>query len=198
MKLSDLVAGDGAALLSSTSGAAGEVRTEQFDVDLKRRNGQSLPVRLLHRVAFGHDRTPGPSRTLVINRAPGEEQAEDLRAAEVRFARFFNQTPMAIAAVDNAGHITRANAAFAKLCPRAHEMHDLYAGVADRDHEQLRAALAAAMAGKSEIVPVDAAPIFMRSTQPNSARCKKILRKPRRCRPSASSPVALRMTSTMC
>ena len=81
LKLTDLVAGDGAALLSSTAGAAGEVRTEQLYVDLKRRNGQSLPVRLLHRVAFGHDRTPGPSRTLVINRAPGEEQAEDLRAA---------------------------------------------------------------------------------------------------------------------
>jgi len=156
LKLTDLVAGDGASLLSSTSGAAGEVRTEQFDVDLKRRNGQSLPVRLLHRVAFGHDRTPGPSRTLVINRAPGEEPGEDLRAAEVRFARFFNQTPMAIAAVDSEGHITRANAAFAKLCPRAHEMRDLYAGVADREHDQLRSALAAAMAGKSEIVPVDA------------------------------------------
>ena len=156
LKLTDLVAGDGAALLSSTAGAAGEVRTEQLDVDLKRRNGQSLPVRLLHRVAFGHDRTPGPSRTLVINRAPGEEQAEDLRAAEVRFARFFNQTPMAIAAVDSEGRITRANAAFAKLCPRAHEMRNLYAGVADREHEQLRAALSAAMAGKSEIVPVDA------------------------------------------
>jgi two-component system, cell cycle sensor histidine kinase and response regulator CckA len=156
LKLTDLVAGDGAALLSSTSGAAGEVRTEQFDVDLKRRNGQSLPVRLLHRVAFGHDRSAGPSRTLVINRAPGEEQAEDLRAAEVRFARFFNQTPMAIAAVDSAGRITRANAAFAKLCPRAHEMRDLYAGVTEREHDQLRAALAAAMAGKSEIVPVDA------------------------------------------
>ncbi|MEN9707860.1 MAG: Protein histidine kinase / Response regulator, partial [Pseudomonadota bacterium] len=156
LKLTDLVAGDGASLLSSTAGAAGEVRTEQFDVDLKRRNGQSLPVRLLHRVAFGHDRTPGPSRTLVINRAPGEQPGEDLRAAEVRFARFFNQTPMAIAAVDSEGRITRANAAFAKLCPRAHEMRDLYAGVADREHDQLRAALAAAMAGKSEIVPVDA------------------------------------------
>ncbi len=167
LKLSDLVAGDGAALLSSTAGAAGEVRTEQFDVDLKRRNGQSLPVRLLHRVAFGHDRTPGASRTLVINRAPGEEPGEDLRAAEVRFARFFNQTPMAIAAVDHAGRITRANAAFAKLCPRAHEMRDIYSGVADRDHDQLRSALAAAMAGKSEIVPVDAA---LMGDKPQSAR----------------------------
>ncbi len=167
LRLVDIVAGDGAALLSATSGAAGEVRTEQFDVDLKRRNGQLLPVRLLHRIAFAHDRTPGPSRTLVINRAPGEERGEDLRAAEVRFARFFNQTPMAIAAVDETGRIMRANAAFAKLCPQAHETRDLYAGVAEREHEQLRSALAAAIAGKSEIVPVDAT---LTGDKPSSAR----------------------------
>ena len=79
------------------------MRTEQIDVDLKRRNGQRLPVRLLHRVAFAQDGAPGDSRTLVLNRAAGEEPAEDLRAAEVRFARFFNSTPMAIAAVDQDG-----------------------------------------------------------------------------------------------
>ncbi len=167
LRLTDMVAGDGAALLSATSGAAGEVRTEQLDVDLKRRNGQSLPVRLLHRVAFAHDRTPGPSRTLVINRAPGEEPAEDLRAAEVRFARFFNQTPMAIAAVDETGRIVRANAAFAKLCPEARETRNLYAGIAERDHEQLKNALAAALAGKSEIVPVDTTLV---GDKPRSAR----------------------------
>ncbi|MDO9443070.1 MAG: ATP-binding protein [Beijerinckiaceae bacterium] len=161
LRLTDMVAGDGAALLTAISGGAGEVRTEQFDVDLKRRNGQSLPVRLLHRVAFAHDRTPGPSRTLVINRAPGEEPAEDLRAAEVRFARFFNQTPMAIAAVDETGRIVRANAAFAKLCPDAlkgsGDSRNIYGGIAERDHDSLRKAMVSALAGKSEIVPVDAA-----------------------------------------
>ncbi len=167
LKLSDMVAGDGAALLSATAGAPGEVRTEQLDIDLKRRNGQILPVRLLHRVAFAHDGAPGPSRTLVINRAPGEERLEDLRAAEVRFARFFNQTPMAIAAVNEAGRIVRANAAFAKLCPPAHETRNLYNGVAERDHEMLKNALAAAIAGKSEIVPVDAT---LSGDKPHSAR----------------------------
>ena len=34
---------------------------------------------------------------------PGEDVSEALRAAEVRFARFFNNTPMAIAALDGAG-----------------------------------------------------------------------------------------------
>jgi hypothetical protein len=41
-----------------------------------------------------------PARDGLAKVAPGEEPAENLRAAEVRFARFFNQTPMAIAALD--------------------------------------------------------------------------------------------------
>ena len=125
------------------SGAPGEVKTEHFDVDLKRRQGQFLPVRLLHRVAFSSDGPPGASRTLVINRAPGEETAEDLRAAEVRFARFFNSTPMAIASIDADGAVLRANAAFARLAPAALQAGagearpSIYRGVAERDHAGL-------------------------------------------------------------
>ena len=46
------------------------------------------------------DGRPAPSRTLVLNRSPGEDVAEGQRAAEVRFARFFNTTPIAIATID--------------------------------------------------------------------------------------------------
>ncbi len=158
--LGDFVAGSGAALLACVAGGPGEVRTEQFDIDLKRRNGQSLPVRLLHRVAFGQDGAPGASRTLVLNRAPGEEPAEDLRAAEVRFARVFNATPMAIAILDKDGRIRRSNPAFAKLMPNALKPADgsaraIYAGVLDRDRPALSAAVATAAGSKSDIAPVD-------------------------------------------
>ena len=160
LSLGDFVAGSGAALLACIAGAPGEVKTEQFDMDLKRRNGQSLPVRLLHRVAFGQDGAPGASRTLVLNRAPGEEPAEDLRAAEVRFARVFNATPMAIAILDKAGRIRRSNPAFAKLMPDALKPSDggtrsIYAGVTDRDRTALSAAIAAAAGATSDIAPVD-------------------------------------------
>ena len=76
LKLADIVAGDGAALLSVVSGRPGEVTTERFDVDLKRRGGQFLPVRLLHRVALSSAGLPGPSRTLALNRAPGEDAGD--------------------------------------------------------------------------------------------------------------------------
>ena len=163
LKLTDFVAGGGVALLAAVAGGSGEVRTEQFDIDLKRRGGQSLPVRLLHRVAFSHDAAQGPSRTLVISRAPGEEPGEDLRAAEVRFARVFNATPVAIAIVDEAGSITQSNASFARMMPAALKTsrteqgtaRSIFAGIVVRDRPALAQAIKAATEMKSDIAPVD-------------------------------------------
>jgi len=161
LNLSDFVAGGGASLLSTVVGSPGEVRTERFDIDFKSRGGQSIPVRLLHRVAFASDGASAISRTLVLNRASGEEPAEDLRAAEVRFARVFNSTPVAIATVDETGRITRSNAAFARLMPEARRKTEtgfdrsLYAGVNERDHANVKAAIKAAIEAKSDIDPVD-------------------------------------------
>ncbi len=129
-------------------------------MELKRRNGQSLPVRMLHRVAFGQDGLPGASRTLVFNRAPGEEPAEDLRAAEVRFARVFLAAPMAMAIVDRTGRIKRSNTAFAKLMPEALRAADsaqrsIRGGILDTDHPALDSAITAAARSKTDIPPVD-------------------------------------------
>ena len=145
-------------MLRAVPGASGEVKTGQFDVDLKRRGGQSLPVRLLHRVAFAEDGVSGPSRTLVISRAPGEEPAEDLRAAEVRFTRFFNSTPMAIASLDGSGAILRSNAAFVRLFGDAMRggARAVYAGVSEADQAALRSAVDAAAKGRGDIPPIDA------------------------------------------
>jgi two-component system cell cycle sensor histidine kinase/response regulator CckA len=165
------VAGDGAALMSLVAGGSSEVRTEQFDVDFKRRNGQSMPVRVIHRIAFAQDCTPGPSRTLVINRAPGEEPAENLRAAEVRFARFFNQTPMAIVSLDRNGYISRANPAFALIMPQAlmgsETDRSIFAGINERDHETIRTALQAASEGRVDLAPAD---VTLIGTKIRSAR----------------------------
>ncbi len=162
LALRDIVAGDAADMLSSGLGAPNSVRTEQIDLDLRRRDGRRLPVRLLHRVAYGHDGAPGASRTLALNRAPGEEPAEEARAAEVRFARFFNSTPMAIASVDRDGAILRSNAAFARLMPGA--LKDAAGGrrlvangVAEQHREALRAAVAAVASGAEANEPIDAA-----------------------------------------
>src|SRR3954467_12454210 len=109
LKLTDIVSGDGASLLASIVAVPGEVKTEVFDIDLRMRTGKTMPVRLYHKLAFGADGAPGPSRTLVISRAR-EEHSDPQRAAEVRFMRFFDHTPMAIATVDRGGAVVRANA----------------------------------------------------------------------------------------
>ena len=160
LKIDDIVAGDGGAMLAMISGPPGEVTTQQFDVDLKPRQGRLLPARILHKVAFSGDGTPGPSRSLVINRAPGEIKGEDLRAAEVRFARIFNSTPVAIAAVDAAGAVLRPNAAFARLAQTAPKSDakgrlSIFDLVAERDRAALRAAIDAAAQGNGEIAPLD-------------------------------------------
>src|SRR6201994_4369849 len=89
LKLTDIVSGDGASLLTSITPAPGEVTTEVFDIDLRMRSGRTMPVRLYHKLAFGADGAPGASRTLVINRARDEHAVDPQRAAEVRFMRFF-------------------------------------------------------------------------------------------------------------
>jgi two-component system, cell cycle sensor histidine kinase and response regulator CckA len=161
LALRDIVVGDAVTLLATGMGPPSTVRTEQIDLDLRRRDGLRLPVRLLHRVAYGHDGAPGPSRTLALNRAPGGEPAEEARAAEVRFARFFNSTPMAIATVDAEGAILRSNAAFAKLLPGA--LKDVNGrrlianGIEEAHRAALQAAIVVAASGSEDNAPIDSA-----------------------------------------
>ncbi|ADZ69980.1 cell cycle histidine kinase CckA [Polymorphum gilvum] len=158
LDLSDIIRGDGAELVRSVRGQAGEVKSETLDLDLVTRNGRGLPVRLLHRVPFGADGKPGDSRTLVLNRSRGEEVSEALRAAEVRFARFFNNTPIAIASLDAEGRVLRTNAPFLRLFGPVDLSGDgpkLEGFVAEQGREEFSKALAAAAKGYGEIAPVD-------------------------------------------
>ena len=163
LALADILPAAVAAGLGAASGPPGEVRTDSLDIDLRRRNGHPLPVRLFHRVAFGADGAAGASRTLVLNRSPGEAGDEEAgRAAEVRFTRFFNATPVAIATLARGGRLARANTAFARLfgtLPRAADqtgpaLRDL---VAERDRATVEAALAEAAAGRADVAPVEVA-----------------------------------------
>jgi two-component system, cell cycle sensor histidine kinase and response regulator CckA len=160
LKLSDIASGDGAALLTTLTAAPGEVKTEVIDLDFKTRGGRSLPVRLFHKVAFGADGLPGASRTLVLNRGRGEA-ADPQRAAEVRFMRFFQNTPMAIATVDKTGKVARTNALFARmfqgLLKDGGEDRSIFSVISERDRIELEAAIRSAADGQSDIVPVDAA-----------------------------------------
>ncbi len=160
LTLSDIVPGSGAALLETAMGAPGTVKTDILDLDLKRRGGQTLPVRLFHRVAHAHDGAPGPSRTLVLNRSQGEDTAEGQRAAEVRFARFFNNSPLAIATIAASGAILRTNAPFAKLFSGIFrndtgQERNIQASIVESGRPELETLLKEAVAGKSDLQPME-------------------------------------------
>ena len=159
LKLTDIVSGDGASLLTSIVPVPGEVKTEVFDIDLRMRGGKTMPVRLYHKLAFGADGAPGASRTLVISRAR-DERLDPQRAAEVRFMRFFDHTPMAIATVDKSGAVVRANARFAKLAQSLNSggaaNKSILSVVNDRDRSHLVAAINQAAEGQGDIAPVEA------------------------------------------
>ncbi|MGB3832240.1 MAG: ATP-binding protein [Mesorhizobium sp.] len=159
--LPEIVAGDGMALIRSVRADPGTTRNAVIDLDLTTMTGEALPVRFMHRVSASREGASGPTRTIVLNRTQGEDASADLRASEVRFTRFFNSTPMAIAGVDQDGRILRTNAPFLSL----------FSSVVDRDaldrrvrldtviHERDRAAFAMALERarqqQADIAPID-------------------------------------------
>jgi len=160
LRLGDIVRGDGASLLMRGRGD-GEIATEVIDIDLVRRNGTSLPVRLLHRAARMADGELGETRTLVLDRSSAPDSEEELRAAEVRFSRFFNDTPFAIATLDAAGNIIRTNAPFGRIFKwsgeqKSLEQQPLSELIGEGSRDKFARAIADAAAHRSEVEPVDA------------------------------------------
>lgn len=160
--LKDLIAGEGMALIESVQAAPGLNRTATLDLDMLRRDGKSLPVRLVHRVSAAHDGAPGESRTIVLTRTDEGGSEATTAAAEMRFTRFFNSTPMAIASVNGDGRILRTNAPFLKMFTDVVSRDDLERGTSfdsvihQADRGRFEQALEAARDGQADIDPVDA------------------------------------------
>lgn len=157
MNLSDIVSGNGMALLAG--GSQDEANhSDMVDLDFVKRGGQIMPVRLMHRVPHAPDGTRGASRTLVLNRSAGEDVSEELRASEVRFSRFFNNSPLAIATLDDQRGLKRMNAPFVKLFDASLEEmtgKDLVSFLPEGERTPFETALAAAFNGQSKVAPVN-------------------------------------------
>jgi len=161
MTIADLVAGEGLALVQSVQAEPGLMKTGTLDLDLRRANGQSLPVRLVHRVSSMRDGAPGESRTIVLAREGRGENDPSASVASMRFTRFFNNTPMAIASVDGDGRILSTNAPFLKLFSGVVTRDDIDRGVRletivhPADRSRLQGALTAARDRQGDIAPID-------------------------------------------
>ncbi|MBD9453057.1 MULTISPECIES: PAS domain-containing sensor histidine kinase [unclassified Rhizobium] len=159
--IGDFVAGEGLALIQSVQADPGLKKTVTLDLDLKKMNGQSLPAQIVHSVTSMRDGAPGESRSIVLTRQKSGENDQSASAAAMRFTRFFNNTPMAIASVDGAGRILRTNAPFLKLFSGIVSRDDVENGalleviVQDSDKSKLQQALAAAKDRQGDIPPID-------------------------------------------
>jgi two-component system cell cycle sensor histidine kinase/response regulator CckA len=150
----DFVTVEGLSVIQAANPNTGE--SDNLDVDFVRTDGTRLPVRLVHRVPVAPDGTVGASRTLVLDMRAGDDR-EAGRIAEMRFARFFNSTPMAIASVDREGRIALTNARFVMLFGKKGASGQLLSGlVQESDRAGLAAAISAALSRQSEIPAVDA------------------------------------------
>ncbi|MBB3452989.1 two-component system cell cycle sensor histidine kinase/response regulator CckA [Rhizobium sp. BK313] len=161
MTVGDLVAGEGLTLIQSVQAEPGLKKTVTLDLDLRRANGQSLPVQIVHSVTSMRDGAPGESRTIVLTRQNGGDNDQSASVAAMRFSRFFNNTPMAIASVDGSGRILRTNAPFLKLFSDLVSRDDIERGAAletvvyETDRPRLEQALAAAKDRQGDIPPID-------------------------------------------
>ena len=160
LKLTDIVSGDGASLLTSIVAVPGEVKTEVFDIDLRMRGGKTMPVRLYHKLAFGADGVPGavahagdqprPRRAFRSASAPPKCAS----CASSTIPRWRSRPSTAPAAV------VRANARFAKLAQSLSAdgaaNKSIFRTVNARDRNLLIAAINQAAEGQGDIAPVEA------------------------------------------
>src|SRR5690606_32517151 len=72
-----ITAGDGMALLNSVKADPGTTRNAVIDLDMTTLSGEIRPVRFLHRVWATREGLPGATRTIVVNRAEGEDSSAD-------------------------------------------------------------------------------------------------------------------------
>jgi two-component system cell cycle sensor histidine kinase/response regulator CckA len=161
LRLSEIVAGDGMALIHSVKADPGTSRDVVIDLDLATRSGEVLPVRFMQRVTANRDGLAGPSRTIVLNRSHGAEASRQNDGSEIRFTRFFNSTPMAIAGVDGDGRILRTNAPFLSLFASVVDQDAVDRGLKlesvlhPRDRASFNAALERARQRQADIAPID-------------------------------------------
>ena len=162
LQVKDFVSEHGIDLLEAIQPDDNQSKTVVIDVDFTQENGTRMPVRLYHKVALTADGAPGTSRTLVINRLAKEETDSALLDAELRFTRFFNNTPIAIAAISPEGKTVRTNATFMRMFKEqigsasSGEGINLSKLVQDVDRANVEAAIHEAVSGNAATKMVDA------------------------------------------
>ncbi|MGI9352727.1 MAG: cell cycle histidine kinase CckA [Rhizobiaceae bacterium] len=159
--ISQLITGENLTLFNTLEATQSASKTSVVDLDMTRSDGKLLPVRLYSRNPYSSDAAPGSLRTLVLNRSAEMGDSDALRDAEIRFTRFFNNTPIAIAGINADGKIVRTNAPFQSMFASviaskgASEQLDYQSMVSDDETGRVSAAFEKALEGVGKIDPLD-------------------------------------------
>ncbi|MGB7285845.1 MAG: response regulator [Salaquimonas sp.] len=162
LRMKDFVSEHGIDLIDAIKPEENQPKTVVVDVDFTRDDGSRMPVRLYHKVSPTADGAPGTARTLVINRLAKEETDSALLDAELRFTRFFNNTPIAIAAISPAAQTVRTNATFMRMFKEqigdgsTAEGVSLASLVQEVDRANVEQAISEALSGNAATKMVDA------------------------------------------
>lgn len=161
MSIKDFLVGDGLALVNAIKAEPANTRTAMVDAVLSKANGESLSAQIIHRVQADKQGETLSTRSIVLNNAPTAGGAQNLQSAELRFTRFFNSTPMAIAALGADGRILRTNSSFANLFGTLLDVDELDRQVKfsqiihERDRTLFDKAFEAAQRNQAKIDPFD-------------------------------------------
>ena len=160
LQLSDIIFGDSSDILTKPVEGSEQRSKREMDLDLVRRDGTSFSARILHRPPVKSDGTSGLSHLIVLDTLPAARSDSDAPVTKAQFLRLFQSTPIAVATVDDKGHIGETNRAFSRMFAHAGEHFDpgksaLINLVADDEQIEVRKALDAARSGQMNIEPVD-------------------------------------------
>jgi two-component system cell cycle sensor histidine kinase/response regulator CckA len=161
MRLTDFVAADGAELLRALSRREHDA-PQPIDIDLIGQQGESVPARLLVlKRRMAGDATAAGFVAAVLRRSVEPSGLGNLKTGAARFARLFEAAPFGIAFVGRDGRVTRANAAFGRLLLATGSVEGApAASLLGKEavgglRAPIEAALAAAIAQRPEVAPVE-------------------------------------------
>jgi two-component system cell cycle sensor histidine kinase/response regulator CckA len=110
LTLSDIIAGDGEALLrAALARSSGDA--VRLDLDLVREDGVGVPTDLVARISGGSERGTDISAVVLPRPRPADGPA----GGEARFERLYHSAPFGIATLGGDGNILSFNAAFARM-----------------------------------------------------------------------------------
>lgn len=168
LKITDVVSGDGAALLR-TLARDSATGLKPIELDLLDSNGRSWPARLVVSNRSGaHSGAGGGGRgtgfvAAVLDRTSDVTALPESSASASRFARLFQSAPFGIAVVGAEGRITSSNNAFARLLLASGKVEGKQAvallgpEITEASRTAFDQVLKAALAGKANLAPLEIA-----------------------------------------